>query len=390
MFGRFLHRGSAPIGLDIGTSGARLLQLTRRGGAIEVGAAVAVSRRATTGENPLTPEMIESIKQRLETGSFHGRECVMTFPDHWLATRSVRLPVMPENETNAALALEAAERLGFDDENPGEVSWVRAGRVRQGDDSRDEIILVGVERAPLTNLVDAVAETGLRPIAVEPSFLSIARAYSRRHRRQGDTEVVRAILDIGRRNTGVSVLKGDNVAFYKPLRVSGSDFTDAVAKKLSIGADSAFELRQQRIAASCGAATACDESVDRSIYEAVRPLIDELAKETALCLRYFSVAFTGERPTMVLTAGDDAAEPKLAEALAETLRIEARVGAPLEDISVSDQVRLGHPGALHVNWATAVGLSLRGLPEAAVRARKDGPARAEPDAPAEAPQRAAA
>jgi len=390
VLGRFLHRGSAPIGLDIGTSGVRLLQLAMRGRSIEVSAAAGVQRREPAGENPLTPAMIESIKQRLEAGGFHGRECVMTFPDHWLATRSVRLPIMPESETNAALALEAAERLGFDDDNPGEVSWVRAGRVRQGDDTRDEIILVGVERAPLTSLVDAVAETGLRPIAVEPSFLSIARAYSRRHRREGDNEVVRAILDIGRQNTGVSVLKGDNVAFYKPLRVSGADFTDAVAKKLSIGTDSAFELRQQRIAASCGAATACDESVDRSIYEAVRPLIDELAKETALCMRYFSVAFTGERPTMVLTAGDDAAEPKLASALAETLRIEARVGAPLEDITVSDQVRLGHPGSLHVNWAAAVGLSLRGLPEPATRARQSEPAGAGPDATAQPPRKAAA
>ena len=83
-----------------------------------------------------------------------------------------------------------------------------------------------------------------------------------------------------------------------------------------------------------------------------------------------SVAFTGERPTMVLTSGNDAFEPQLASTLGETLRLDAQVANPLDEMLISDRVRMGHAGSEHADWAAAVGLSLRDLPEPRARARK--------------------
>jgi len=379
---RFIHRGSAPIGLDIGSGGVRLLQLRRSGRAIEVAAAARLDRRHDAdADDPVPARLLESIKRRLESGDFVGRACYMTFPDHWLSARSVRLPVMPLDETDAALELEAADRLGYTDERPGEVSWVHAGRVRQGEEVRDEIILLGADREPLTRLVDAVSETGLRPLAVEPSFLSTARTYSQRHRREGDQTIVRVGLDIGRRNTGVIVLRGSSVAFYKPLRLSGDDLTRAVAERLEIPFDAAADLRRQRIDAA-SKDEEFDESVSRTVFDAVRPLLDELAKETALCLRYFTVAFTGDRPTEVFTTGEEASEPMLIETLGETLRLDRLVGDPFFDMTPLPSVRLGGLSR-RSEWSASVGLSLRGLPNA--RRERDeesqpvieGPARSE-------------
>lgn len=370
MLERFFHRGSAPIGLDIGASGVRLLQLRRAGRAIEVAAAARLDRRQEdVADDPVPPRLLESIKHRLESSEFVGRECYMTFPDHWLSARSVRLPVMPQDETDAALALEAADRLGYTDERPGEVSWVHAGRVRQGDEVRDEIILLGADREPLTRLVDAVSETGLMPLAVEPSFLSTARTHSQRHRREADQTIVRVGLDIGRRNTGVIVLRGSSVAFYKPLRLSGDDLTRAVAERLEIPFDAASDLRRQRIDAA-SKDEEFDESVSRTVFDAVRPLLDELAKETALCLRYFTVAFTGDRPSEVFTTGEEASEPMLIETLGETLRLEHRVGDPFFDMTTLPSVRLGGRSR-RSEWSASAGLSLRGLPNAR-RERDDG------------------
>lgn len=364
MLGRLIHRGLSPVGLDIGASGARLLQLRRRGRQIDAVAAARIDRRAQdVDEDPLTDRMVEAVKRRVDAGEFASRDCVMTFPDHWLAARSVRLPVMPRDEMDAALRLEAAERLGFSDESPGQVAWVSAGRVRQGDEVREEIILLGVDRVAVEALVDRVAATGLRPIAVEPSVLAMARAYSLRHRRESDRDVVRVCLDIGRRNTGVIILRGRDVAFYKPLRVSGDDFTRAVAERLDIAFDSAVDLRAQRLAATYAGAAPCEPSVDRAVFEAVRPLIEELARETALCLRYFTVAFTGLRPSLVITSGSEAREPRLAETLGDVLRIEHQVGAPFIGIEVDAKARLGAPASGFADWAGALGLALRGLPE---------------------------
>lgn len=383
MLNRLIHRTSAPIGLDIGASGVRLLQLKATGSGIEATSAARFERKAEDDpENPFPQRLIDNVKRRLDTGEFNGRQCIMTFPDHWLSTRSVRLPVMPREESDAALKLEAAERLGYNDEVPGEVAWVRAGKVRQGDEWREEIILAGVDRGPLTRLVDAVSEAGLHPVAVEPSFIALGRVFSRRFRREGDRQSVRIGLDMGQRNTSVFVLRGPDVAFYKPLRLSGADFTQAVAERLDLPLDAAADLRRQRQRAARGA---FEPSVDRTVYEASRPLIEELAKEAALCLRYFTVAFTGDRPCQVFTCGDEAAEPRLAEALGSALRLEHRVGDPFEGVHINDRARLGSWSGAHAAWSSAVGLSLRGLPAAKRRRGSneqpilDGPTRSLPE-----------
>lgn len=422
MVGGLWQPGSAAIGVDISPDGVKLLQLRRRQGGLSVQGssrapldeaimrdAFAFGRQPTPtdgdptkdipsasadgqwsapGVNPSplehaepgapaeTPawgaELTQALRSALAAGAFAGRRCVIALTDEFLRVRSVRQPKMPADEAAQAIRLEAAERLGFPDHVNVQVDWIEAGEVRQGEEVREELILVGGETQRLSCVIDAIADAGLTPIALEPAFLAQARILSRSLRRAEDANLVRLVVDVGRRQTGVIVTRGADVVFYKALEIGGERFDAAAARRLSASAESVADLRRQRMRTPAGQR---DPRVDRAIFEAVRPVMRELAHEAALCLRYYSVTFFGQRPTQALLVGDEAYEPGLVDAISQALNVPAAVARPLENVALDGMGPDADRRSELAEWTVAAGLSLRSLraalPEAIRRSRQN-------------------
>jgi len=384
----------SPVGVELSPDGLKLLQLRRRKGQTEVVStaqapldaqalrdAMAADHAAPAAEEEATdsppqeaaqleqdaavalPSWARSVSRAAETalnaGSFLGNRCVVALSEEFLRVRSVRQPKMAPDEAARAIQLDAADRLGFKEGAAVEIDWIEAGEVRQGEDIRDEVILVGASTATLTAFADALAEAGLATACVEPVFLAQARALGRTLRRAEDALAVRLIIDVGRRRTSVVVTRGQDVAFYKALDIGAEQFDQAAAVRLGVGLETVAELRRQRMRTR---PEERDPRVDRAIYEGVRPIILQLAEEAALCLRYYSVTFFGQRPVEALLVGDEAREPGLVEVIAETLSVPTAVARPLEGFKLQNMgVECDRRSEL-AEWTAATGASLLDFP----------------------------
>ncbi|MCB9849057.1 MAG: pilus assembly protein PilM [Phycisphaeraceae bacterium] len=354
--------GVFPIGVDFGAGGVRLLQLGRnRGGYRLIAAATAEldSSAAQLNEDARFRTLLDTVRRRVESAGFSGRRCVISVEDTLLRVKSIRQPIMPASDAEKAIRLEAGDRLGFGEDTPSEIGWIRAGEVRQGDDVREELILVGAEQRRLEQIVDGVAAIGLQPIAVEPGFLATARCFARDLRRASDTEIIRFVIDVGYLTTTVTILRGLDVVFYKRFEIGGRSMDAAAAERLRLDKATIADLRRQRIEQNELGVKPKDERVHRAIYTAIRPSLEELAHEVSLCLRYHSVSFCGQRPDKVVVVGGDAAEPGLVEALYETLRVPVEIGRPLEGVELSRATGVIEPHRALSAWTVATGLCLR-------------------------------
>jgi type IV pilus assembly protein PilM len=361
-----LSPGLLPIGIDIGAGGAKLAQLRRRGQGLALACAARVDLPCEEGQNPGSPErldaLIEAVGKAVSQRPFIGRRCVLSLDDRLLRVRSVRQPRMPDAELDRAIMLDAPSRLGFAEGEAAEIAWLRAGEVRQAEDVRDEVLVVGAQRDPIERLVFGLTAAGLRPEAVEPGFVGCARAFGRSLRRAEDQNTVRILVDIGLISTGVIITRGREVAFYKPLEIGGAMMTRLAAERLGLEPDAVRALRRQRMGAALGLEPACDERVDRAAFEAVRPLMGDLAREVGLCLRYTGVTFRGARPECAYVVGGDAAEPQLAQILSEELHLPVSVGRPLDAVSVSPSLNTGAGvSGCFAEYTAAIGLSQRPL-----------------------------
>lgn len=360
---RFIRKsGAFPIGLDFGASGARLLQLGKSKDGYRLIAAANAEldlSAAQLNEDARFRTLLDTIRRRVETAGFSGRKCVISVQDSLLRVKSIRQPIMPAADAEKAIRLEACDRLGFPEGDASEIGWIRAGEVRQGDDVREELILVGAERHKLETIVDGVAAIGLHPIAVEPGFLATARCFARDLRRASDTEVIRFVIDVGYLTTSVTILRGLDVVFYKRIEIGGRSMDSAAAERLRLDRATISELRRQRMENNDENRKPKDERVHRALYTAIRPSLEELAHEVSLCLRYHSVSFCGQRPDKVVVVGGDASEPGLVEALYETLRVPVEIGRPFADIDMSSASSVFEQRKSLAAWTVAAGLGLR-------------------------------
>lgn len=364
---RFWQGTAHPIGVEVDATGVRLIQVRKGRAGWHVVAAAEQRSAEPWPDHPGQREEVlaQAIGAAMRSAPFEGAECVSCLSPGELMVRAARMPKMSDDELEKAALWEASERFGLEVDQL-EVAALRAGEVTQGDDVRDEIILIAAAHRDLNAHLDALLACRLLPIAVDSPYTALSRALGRSLRRESDQSVVRLIINIGWKDTVVSITSAQEISFLKHVAIGGAQLTDAVAEALAIDPEAARHLRRKRLEQPRRVADQpMDPRVDRAVFEAVRTLLHDLAQEAALCLRYHSVTFRGARPDKVLVAGTEAREPMLADVLSEHLKLEVATASPLEGIDVS-KVNLGgdRRRAAWPEWTVALGLSLRGLQSA--------------------------
>jgi len=367
-----LSSSTGVIGVDFGSCGVKLLQLRESDGRLSVvGAAIVDTPVADPAEMDLE-RFGEHLQVAVAAAGFTGRRCVVSLARGDVRTQSVRLPPMPETELRQAVGWEAAQRFELE-RNAMEVDYVRTGASLQSSEGREEVFIVAAPHATLHARLDPVLAAGLRPIAVDADFAALARTFSRQCRRETDQVHVRVVVEVGASGAVAMILRGGLIAFCKPIAIGGDRFNQAVAEHLQLDIESAAELRMARLNAVLGidaAAEPPDRATHRAVFEAVRPLMDELVQEVVLCIRYFGVTFRGHPPDRIILTGGDGLEPQLDNMLNQACKISVVRDDEVDTIrSLAEPLRakLSRTTGPPSRWATAAGLSLRGMRQARPR-----------------------
>ncbi len=335
----------------------RLLQLKRSRGSLTVAAAAqtGVPNLFELDPGERRQAVAKAIKKALSLDDFVGSACAVAIPMRDIELHSMRVPPMPDDELRKAVRYEAHDRFDIDVAT-AEVEFVRLGEVRQGEDARQEIILVVAPHRTVIDYLDALTDANLRPLATETAFAACARCYGRLYRRNSDADHVRMVLHVGGDRSEVLVLRGDSIGFHRGIEFGGTHIDLAVAERLNVSLEEARDLRKRRM----HDADDLDAAIARTLREAARPVLADLVHEAALSQRYYSVTFRGSVPERVMLSGENALEPDLLEIAAEELKVRTLIGEPLEHIDLGEVTLGSDRRCTHPEWAVAAGLSLRG------------------------------
>jgi type IV pilus assembly protein PilM len=364
-----------PIGLDLGHDSVKLMQLEVQGDLCASGkappralAVVAAARHAIPEEARKNPAQrielsADVIRRLLAQQPFAGRKVVATLPREIVHVKNLRLPVMPAAELDAAVKAEARSIFGFEIDD-ARIEFLRAGEIRQGNESRQEIIVMGVKHADIENYLRQLDRCRVEVAALDVEITALFRAFERFVRRREDERDVQMLIDIGARRTQVIISKGRDICFYKPVEIGGLHLLDAISRKLNITIDEAKALRQRLLDSEQPlepAAMGQRDPVRRAVFDATRSVAEELGQELAMCLRYFTVTFRGHRPTRARLLGGEATDPQLQSVLHSMLNLPLEAGRPLFSVDTARMRSVDRRGPM-AQWALAMGLSLRFVP----------------------------
>jgi type IV pilus assembly protein PilM len=346
-----------PIGLDIGHDSVKLLQLEVGGKSLRMHAAQKCMLDAAARANPelVTRQAAEAIADMLSTGDFSGRSVIASLPRQIVQVKNLRLPQMPEAELAGVVEAEARNAFGFS-EDEAHMEFLPAGEVRQGTDVRQEVIVLAARRADVDRFVEQLHRTGLLVDSLDVEPCALYRVIDRFLRRRQDEQEVHVIIDLGMQRSQVLIGRGHEISFYKPVDVGGYKLNEAVSRKLGIKLDDARLVRRRLWATDDP--TVKRDPVRQAVFDATRSIMEDLAREVSLCMRYYSVTFRGQRPCRVRLLGGEAGDPQLLAILTAVLAVPVTTGRPL--FSINCERMRGFDRKDHSSeWALALGLGLK-------------------------------
>ncbi|MCU0915205.1 MAG: pilus assembly protein PilM [Planctomycetes bacterium] len=347
-----------PIGLDIGHSGLKMVQLAVRDDRLKVLAARKLPLELDPAGDAQEHRrvLVPALRRLLAEGQFHGHGVVSALPMGKVRITSLRLPEAEADEADRLLRREAATRFDLDPAH-AIVHHLLAGSVRQGDEVKNEYILLAVDHETIAAHLQLLEEADLTPTAIDAPPCALFRTFERTMRRQEDRERTAIFIDVGYRYTTVVFGRSGEICFVKQIAVGMEQFNDQVAAALGIAAPEAesFRLRLQRD-------DAIDADTRRHIVDALHVTSEQLAGEISLCLRYYTVTFRGKRVERAVVAGGGAYEQILRDILRRHLSVEIEVAEPLRGFDCRSDQTGEEAGVGHADLALAVGLSLKGCP----------------------------
>jgi type IV pilus assembly protein PilM len=364
---RFTRSQLQPIGLDIGCDSIKLLQVETFGQTLGV---VASARQTLPLEVRANPSLRMSfasdlIRQMFRQGGFKGRREVAALPHEILHVKNLRMPLIPHHELAAAVKFEARNIFPFDTDT-AHLQVLTAGEVRQGLDVRQEVIVLAARHEDVNEFLEQMHRCGAQVESLDVEACAIYRSLERFIRRREDEQEVHVLVDVGARRSHVVIGRGRDISFMKPIDIGSAHLHEAISRKLEITTEVARGLRRRLIegrdAEPLGATASADaarrDPVSQAVFDATRSTMEELAREIALCLRYFSVTFRGQRPSKLRLLGGEAGDPQLLGVLNSALSVPVEAGQPLFSVG-HERMDAAERRGFMSEWALAFGLALK-------------------------------
>lgn len=345
-----------PIGLDIGSSKVKAVQLRLLDGNYELIAAN--SREIPQTYRDDLPERLDfladAIRGILKPKAFHGRQCVLSLPAEATFVQHIKIPRMNKEEIPVAIRTELRGKLPYDVDE-AVVRYVVAGDLPSDSEAKQEIIVVCVSRSLINSYLAMSRRAKLDVIGINIESCAVVECFNRLFRRDADVHRTILYIDMGTDSTQVVFSHGSHIVFARNLKIGGIDFDQALAEGMQLPVDQAHSLRQDMLEDHG------EQSTKTEIYRLMERPMNVLSNELNKCMRYHESIFHNRSIERAIFLGGQAYDKQLCQSLAQMLNLPAQIGDPLVRVKRvnTEGLKSGlDQRAPQPDWAVAVGLCI--------------------------------
>ena len=351
MFG-LTKKSKAVIGLDIGSSAVKAVELK------PVGKGFRVSAFAT---EPIPPDSIvdgaiidgaavaEAIRRLFENKAFKTKEVAASLSGNAVIVKKISLPVMTEAELAESIYWEAEQYIPFDIQDVNlDYQILNPGTGAESNGTMD-VLLVAAKKEKIADYTGVIAQAGRVPVVVDVDAFALQNAYEVNYGH--DPQAVVVLLNAGASAININILSGDQSVFTRDISVGGNAYTEAVQKELNLPFESAEQLKK-------------GEPVDGITFAEVQPVLHAMTENVLLEIQktfdFFKATASSDHIDRVLLSGGASRVDGFIKALEERFGTAVESFDPFKKIAF-DPGKLGvaEPDSVVPTAAVAVGLALR-------------------------------
>jgi len=349
----FLRKQRPLVGLDVGSSAVKAVELRPAGKGYKV---------AAFASEPVPPQAIvdgaivdavavaDAIKRIFEGRPFKARDVAASLSGNAVIVKKINLPVMTEDELGESIHWEAEQYIPFDIQDVNlDYQILDAGGLSGQNAATMEVLLVAAKKEKIADYTGVIAQAGRSAVVVDVDAFALQNAYEANY--GVDPAAVVVLLNSGASAINVNIVIGEQSVFTRDISLGGNAYTEAVQKELGLP----FDVAEQ---AKCGT------PIEGLTFEDIRPVLRAMTENVLLEIQktfdFFRTTAGTDRIDRVMLCGGGSRVDGFADALHERFGVPVEALDPFRAVGF-DAARLGvdDPAEVAPTAAVALGLAMR-------------------------------
>ncbi len=339
------HKSKGLLGLDIGTSAVKAVELARHDQEIRLKRAqmAAINPELVADGAIADSAGLAAALSGLLGASAKRQRTAAAVSGHSVFVRPIVMPAMSDAELATAIQTEAVQHVPFPIE---EVQLdYQVLDFREG--GQMEVLLVAAKKEKIANTTEALTRAGLQPTIMDHDPLALANCYEYNY--QPTPETAAALLHVGASQTHFNVMRGAVPCFTRDISAGGNQYTDALQKEFSL----TFEEAE---AVKLGRSSSVSES---KRLEVMQTITEMLRRELRKMLDFFRTENGRIAIGQLYLSGGGARVAGLEEMLQQEMSVPVEWLDPFRRIRAEGELPAGNLQQIAPRMAVAVGLALR-------------------------------
>ncbi len=337
---------SAFFGLDIGTTGIRLVELRGQGTtkALVKYAYVPVDAKLAQSDSRADQQKLAQIIANLVSEArLTTKNVAVGLPSSRVFTTVADMDRLPMGELGKALMYQADSLIPTP---PAEskIDWALLGDSPK-DKTKIEVLLSSVTNNFIEQRLDMIEGIGLNVIAFEPDGIALPRAVV-----PLGTTMPQLVIDMGNLSTDLVVTMGDAPRLVRSIPTGANAVVLAAQQNLGID-----DKQAQQFVYKFGVSK---DKLEGQVYQAVINTVDTLVNEVDKSIKFFQARYTESKLERIVVTGGASAIPEFPLYLANKFGINVEIGNAWRNVSFAAD-RQNELLAVSNQFSVAVGLAER-------------------------------
>ena len=350
----FFSKSKNVVGLDIGSSAVKLVELKEKKGGtyqlVKLGLERLSPEAIVDGSIMDSSMVVETISKLNSEKAVKNSNYATSLSGHSVIIKKISLPAMSPEELAESIQWEAEQYIPFDI-NDVNLDYVP---LNTGTGDNVEVILVAVKKEKINDYTSVISQTGKVAALVDVDAFALQNAYE--YNSDGDESKVVALVNIGASVTNVNVISHGNSQFWRDITFGGNQYTDAIQRELSLSFEQAEELKRGHTVG---------EHTIQQVIPILNSVSEDFAGELRKTLDFFTATSGADRVDEIVLAGGGSGVLNLDAILRDKFGIPVTILDPFRRIQVDESAFNPEELAeIAPSMAVAVGLAMRKLGDA--------------------------
>jgi type IV pilus assembly protein PilM len=345
------RRPKSLVGLDVGSSAVKAVELKPNGKAFKVSA---------FGSEPVPPDSIvdgaiidggavaEAIRRLFDGRGIKTKDVAASLSGNAVIVKKITLPVMTEAELAESIYWEAEQYIPFDIQDVN-LDYQILDSGAGGGKGTMEVLLVAAKKEKIADYTGVIAQAGRSAVVVDVDAFALQNAYEVNYGIEAGAVIV--LLNAGASATNINILNGDQSVFTRDISIGGNAYTEALQKELNLPFELADQLKRGM-------------AVDGVSFDDAKPVLRAVSENVMLEIQktfdFFKATAASDRIDRIMLSGGASRAEGFTEMLTDRFEAPVEVLDPFKRVGF-DAKRFHVESAADVapTVAVAVGLALR-------------------------------